>query len=99
MTDDAELQAWRDLTGSPGWDRLIAHARAEWDGPAFVTQVEQLADNPTDATALSKLRQLLAAKRAVMRLLAVPDEQIGKLKRAPAEIGVDELAQMRRGRL
>lgn len=97
-TDDltAEVAAWRDLTESPGWDRLVAHARAEWEGPAFLTQVEQLADNTQDPVALSKLRQLLAAKRAVLRLLAVPEEAIGKAKR---QAGAAALLESRRGRL
>lgn len=97
-TDDltAEVAAWRDLTESPGWDRLVAHAKAEWEGPAFVAQVEQLADNTQDPVALSKLRQLLAAKRAVMRLLTVPEEAIGKAKR---KTGAAELLENRRGRL
>src|SRR5574343_1379978 len=92
----AELAAWRDLTESPGWDRLVAHAKAEWEGPAFVAQVEQLADNTQDPVALSKLRQLLAAKRAVMRLLGVPEEAIGKSKRLEGGAAAYE---GRRGRL
>ena len=99
-TDRTEQHAWQDLLNSPGWDLLVAHARAEWDGPAFVSHVEQLADNPEDPIALSKLRQLLAAKRAVMRLLKAPEEQVAKLKRVDAPtLTLAELAQSRRGRL
>ena len=99
-TDRTEQHAWQDLLNSPGWDLLVTHARVEWDGPAFVNQVEQLADNSEDPTALSKLRQLLAAKRAVMRLLKAPEEQVAKLKRVPT-LSIEDLvsSQNRRGRL
>ena len=90
-----DVRAWRDLLDSPGWTRLVAHARAEWDGPVFATHVEQVADNPEDLMALAKLRQLLAAKRAVERLLATPAEQIAKAERLGAVTTFDG----RRGRL
>lgn len=98
MSEDthAEQAAWTDLLQSPGWDRLVAHVRAEWDGPAFVAQVEQLADNPQNEAALSKLRQLLAAKRAVLRVLAVPEEAVAKAKRRDVD---DASTLSRRGRL
>ena len=105
MSDDtkAEQAAWQDLVQSPGWDRLVAHAKEEWEGPTFLAQVERLADNPEDPVALSKLRQLLSAKRAVLRLLSVPEEAVGKVKRRAdydPRLGLDlEDITMRRGRL
>lgn len=100
MSEDpkAEQAAWADLLQSPGWDRLVAHAKAEWNGPSFVGQVETLADNAQDLVALSKLRQLLAAKRAVMRLLAVPEEQVAKAKLHAQDVE-DGTTMSRRGRL
>jgi hypothetical protein len=97
-TDRTEQREWQDLLQAPGWARLVARARTEWEGQAFVAQVEALADNPEDPVALSKLRQLLAAKRAVPRLLQTPDEQVAKLKRGYPTT-VPELSQARRGRL
>jgi hypothetical protein len=79
-----ERQEWQDLTGAPGWARLKAHAEAEWSGPTFARLVESLADRPEDTTAMSKLRQAIAAKRAVEKLLAVPEEQIARLDRLKA---------------
>lgn len=104
MSDDTlnEQAAWKDLLQSPGWERLVAHARLEWEGPSFLAQVEQLADNPADPVALSKLRQLLAAKRAVQRLLNVPSEQISVAARGvrdPRHGPVLEDITKRRGRL
>ncbi len=80
-TDRTELAEWRELLDSPGWTRLVAHVFAEWQGPAFAARVEALADRPDDTASLSQLRQMLAAKRAVERLLKVPSEQVAKLER------------------
>lgn len=98
MSEDAKVEqaAWADLLQSPGWDRLVAHVKAEWEGPAFVAQVESLADNPQDGAALSKLRQLMAAKRAVLRVINIPNEQRARSKRLD---GDDVLEMGRRGRL
>jgi hypothetical protein len=78
---DAEKDAWRDLLQSPGWALLVQHLRAEWDGPAFQQHVEQVLDR-SDAEAMNKGRQLIAAKRAVLRVLDIPGEQIAKFERA-----------------
>jgi hypothetical protein len=87
------LDDWRDLRASQGWQRLRTYAAAEWTGEAFTRIVAQVANNVNDAEALSKLRQVLAARAAVDRLFAVPDEQIAKLERPAAE------ASSRRGAL
>jgi len=78
--DDAKA-AWRDLKDSPGWALLVAHVTEEWQGPTFARLVEQMADKPGDVEALNKLRQVIAAKHAIERLLRVPEEQIAKLDR------------------
>ena len=93
-----EQQAWRDLLDSPGWTRLVEHARAEYGGDMFAAQVERLADMPHDPDALSHLRQLLAAKRAVLRLLALPEAAIAKAKRHANDVE-DAGTMSRRGRL
>jgi hypothetical protein len=93
--DDAKA-AWRDLKDSPGWALLVAHVSEEWQGPAFARLVEQLADKPSDVEALNKLRQVIAAKHAVERLLRVPEEQIAKLTRQEQ---ADQPVQGRRGPL
>ena len=96
MTDDTEHHEWRDLVASPGWVRLKAHAEAEWTGPAFTNLVEALANKPDDLEALSKLRQVLAARKAIDRLFRVPGEQMAKLAR---EAVSDDTARSRRGPL
>lgn len=106
--DNTELREWEHLIDSPGWARLVAHAKTKWDGPAFASLVESVADRG-DAEALSKMRQVLAAKRAVEGLIGTPVEQIEKIKRMsttqltvdpaalPGLAGVSEMH--RRGRL
>lgn len=79
-----ERNDWRDLQDSPGWALLKAHAEAEWSGATFARLVEAMADKPDDSAALSKLRQAIAAKRAVEKLLATPEEQIARLDRLKA---------------
>ena len=81
---DSEKDAWRDLVQSPGWAQLERHVRNEWEGAVFEQHVEQVLDK-ADADALSKGRQLIAAKRAALRVLAIPREQIAKLERTPSE--------------
>ena len=76
-----EKVAWRDLRDADGWRLLTAHVTAEWHGVAFTRLVESLADKPDDIEALNKLRQVLAAKKAVERLLQVPAEQIARITR------------------
>jgi hypothetical protein len=80
-SDRTEHAEWRDLVDSPAWARLVQHAREEWLGPAFAARVEALADRPDDAAALSQLRQMLAAKKAVERILKVPEEALARLER------------------
>jgi hypothetical protein len=91
-----EIDAWRDLVQSPGWALLVVHAQEEWSGPAFAGMVEKLVDKPDDVEALNKLRQAIAAKRSVERLLNVPKEAIARLTRQ-AEPAGDGLS--RRGAL
>jgi len=87
QSDRSELVEWRELLDSPGWTRLAQHVHAEWQGPAFAARVEDLANRPDDAAALSQLRQMLAAKRAIERLLKTPAEQVARLERQETQIG------------
>jgi hypothetical protein len=84
MVDDNERREWTDLTQSPGWSRLVALAQAEWTGAAFVAQVERLTDKPDDAMSLAQLRQMMAAKRAVERVLNLPKERLNYVARQTA---------------
>lgn len=92
-TDEA---AWKDLVESPGWDRLVAYVKAEYEGPAFLNQIESLANNPDDPMALSKMRQLLAAKRAVMRVIEHPKARLRG--HDPRVISAEELQAAIQGR-
>lgn len=97
MTDDSERNDWTDLVQSAGFQRLVQLAQKEWNGPAFVSLVDQLVDRADDMGALSRLRQMMAAKRAVERLLNLPRERLAQLDRR--EDAVKEPGQGRRGPL
>ena len=71
-----------NLVKSPGWKRLKAWAQSEWSD-RLLTHTEQAANTADDVQALNKLRQVIAARRAVEMVLGWPDEQIKRLD-APA---------------
>jgi hypothetical protein len=96
MLDDNERREWTDLTQSPGWAKLVALAQAEWTGAAFVAQVERLTDKPDDAVALAQLRQMMAAKRAVERVLNLPKERLNYVARLASQ---EDAGTSRRGPL
>lgn len=76
-----EREEWRELVASPGWARFVGRVHEEWNGLMYAKHTEALADRPDDTDALNKLRQLVAAKRAVEKILDIPGEQIAKLTR------------------
>ena len=75
MSEHDDLE---NLLKSPGWLRLGEQARTTWTEQMahYVTQATGDAD---DTMALNKLRQVVAAKTAVERLLAWPAERLRHL--------------------
>lgn len=75
---DNEVSDYDNLLKSPGWLRLLQHAKEDWaaqvDGG-----VAAAANELDDVLALNKLRQVVAAKKAVERLLAWPAERMRTL--------------------
>lgn len=95
-----EREDLEDLIRHPGWLQVCHENRIFW--------VEQIADrlrsavNDTDdAMALSKMRQLIAAKDAVERFMTWPKEKLMTMARqANVEVSVeDSFAHSRRGSL
>ena len=82
-TED-EYRDWKDLLASPGWARLQAYA-AETVSPATLERHVTLALDGADAGALGKLRQIVAAKRAVLGVLTHPQARVDVLKRDKGE--------------
>ena len=81
MSDEnVELNAWRDLVQSPGWDRLTAYAKQRWLDTGYQEQLIRILDQQTDAVeAVNKLRQMVAAAREIQRLLDYPTARVAAL--------------------
>ncbi len=76
-TEKEDLDA---LLTHPGWLRVDRYAREYWSGQ-ISEMVAHAANDRDDTQALNKLRQIVAAKRAVESLLAWPKERIGQMER------------------
>ena len=83
QTDD-EYRDWKDLLASPGWARLTAYA-AELTNPVTLERHVTLALDGADATALGKLRQIIASNRAIAGVMTHPRARIDVLKRDKGE--------------
>ena len=89
--------ALESLIAHPGWRRLCDLARQEWTVRERKGRLDALKDTD-DKRALDKLRQITAAQEAVEWVLALPSEELSKLKRQlpPTQ---DEMVMSRRGSL
>lgn len=73
-----EREDLENLIKSPGWQRVQGWARTEWmENIARHTEVAANATNDTDA--LNKLRQVIAAKKAVELVIDWPDQRLKAL--------------------
>lgn len=95
MSDDKvnELRIWQDLVSSDGWHKLLEHYKAIWV-EKLGDHIAACANDNDDTAALNKLRQVVAAKRAVDQMLAFPSERLRLLRPAPEPEGP---TSMRRG--
>ena len=76
MTD--EQRDFEDLLRHPGWVQLVNFELTWWTTQTN-TQLELCANDRDDVAALNKLRQLIAAKKAVERFIARPKDRIRQL--------------------
>ena len=67
-----------NLVKSPGWLQVCRYARDTWD-EQLAQHINSAAGDRDDAIALQKIRQVIAAKKAVADLLAWPEAQIQRL--------------------
>jgi len=102
MTDEREdLDA---LLGSPGWQRFTQMAEKLWGsaeggGERFVAQMTAVAKED-DATAMPKMRQIIAAQREIQALMRWAPERLETLKRTAVKPDSDGVATgSRRGGL
>lgn len=79
----SELEDLTNLLKSPGWLRVGEYVRQVYNDQ-IGRHVAQASDDRDDVVALNKLRQVVAAHKAVEQLLAWPAERIQKLEEATA---------------
>ena len=93
MSDTTD--ALESLLASEGWRILCASARQEWTTRERNGRKSALNDTD-DKRALDKLRQITAAQEAVEWVLALPSEEVNRLKRQEREIPTPLPDQARR---
>lgn len=103
MADAEEYEEYDDLTRNVGWKRFCAYVASQWGtaetggGSMFMNAVAQAAGEHSDSDATAKLRQVIAAQRAVHLIMAHPGRRVQELK--PRELRQDEFVGSRRGSL
>lgn len=73
-----ERAEWDELLQSDGWRRLVREEERYWR-EQIGAHIEACAAESDDAMALNKMRQVIAAKRAVERVLSLPKERLRAL--------------------
>ena len=87
MTVAEEIADLTALVTSPGWRALEQFAGQEFT-TKINTHLESAANDTDDLMALQKLRQVMAARRAVERVLQWPHERIAALQhQGPKAVG------------
>lgn len=94
MSEQSDLEA---LLTHPGYLHLVTFAKQQWDDGMGI-HLASAADDRDDLMALQKLRQVIAAQRAVRRLLAWPAERIATLAHGQA-LAATPASPSRRGPL
>ena len=74
-----------DLLKSAGWSALKAWAQKEW-AAQVLQHTENAANSDDDSVALNRLRQVLAAKKAVDLVLLWPENELKKFQQLPAAL-------------
>jgi len=92
----SEKDDWDGLRQHPGWLRLKADAEKYWNDQ-LAAHVARAADERDDVVALQKLRQVVAAQRAVQVLLRWPEERLRVVDGATAQRGPLEPLMQRGG--
>ena len=79
MTDEAaDLE---NLVKSPGWQRFSEAQQVYWRD-SLSQAIAGAAGDRDDQIALQKIRQIIAAQRAVQQAVAWPDERLKAMKAA-----------------
>ena len=67
-----------NLLKSPGWQLFVEHATREWQ-EQINRHLETALNDTDDALAANKMRQMIAAKKAIDVLLQWPKERLARL--------------------
>lgn len=79
---NAEHEALDALVRGEGWKAFSEYVAKEWGtaeqggGTFFLSAVSKAANMNADADATAQLRQILAAQKAIHRIMAWPEERI-----------------------
>lgn len=93
---DNELEDYKNLITHPGWLRLVNAEREYWN-EHLGDHLARCADDRDEATALNKLRQVIAAKQAVERFIAKPAERLRILENPQSAPPVTQTRMYRGG--
>jgi hypothetical protein len=86
MTIDTDYRGdIENLIIHPGWRALATWAQKEW-AAQIQTHTENAANSENDVLALNRLRQVLAAKKAVDLVLEWPERELKRLTQPPAAL-------------
>ena len=97
MSERNEAEDLDDLLRHPGWALLARHARQYW-GDELENHLAAAIGDTNDTLALAKMRQVIAAKRAVMLLIEWPAARLRQLEAGVAS-RTPVVTESRRGTL
>lgn len=97
MSPRNEAEDLDDLLRHPGWALVTTHARRYW-GDELENHLAVAVGDTNDTLALAKMRQIIAAKRAVLALIDWPTERLRQLE-AGAASRTPRITESRRGTL
>lgn len=83
MSDDKEYEDLEALLKAPGWLRFYNAMTKQWR-EEYDMHVNKAANVTDDALALSQLRQVVAAKKAVLAAIEYPKERLRQIDQAAA---------------
>lgn len=99
MSDDREYEDLEALLKAPGWLRYKHALEKQWRDE-YDAYVNKAAADADDAMAMSKLRQIIAARKAILAALEYPAERLRSIEAAAKTRALDTTIPLsRRGSL
>lgn len=94
-TQTEQIEALRDLVQSKGWRVFCDIVLREIAGD-FEDQITKALDSPDSTLALDRMRQVAAVRKAGMRWLSLPEQQITSLTASAQHQDQKKLAMVSR---